>query len=483
MLSQVGFPKELKNEIEYSLPASVSSTSVKVVPSNLASVSSSVQTLTAGGPIQLNGTSSNIIFDIPAGGAKGQFIDPRFTTLNFRVQYKVESVGATNACTTAYLRSGAHAFFDRAYIQSQSGLVLDDVNMYGVVQDQLAALEIDVAQRDALAMMYGFRAEDAASDSQNNIQGHSIGGWTGANMAVANSPYYSYSLPLLSSLIGKGAHKMFQIGATNKLQLVLQTSAILPLSIVMGATTAGQPDATCKIVIDNISLSLQYVDIGAEGVKMLEKTGLQYYSGITYRASTATLPSTAGSVSLLTGLRGSSVRNIVTRCTEAATLSTAGCINYMYDSKLPLATSAQYNVNGVTVPPNPVDLLRAPATAYSFLQEANAAFNTYEFRSGLAPDRYCVYTATGGTLPSDIDYRISSTTTSTGNLAQFAFGYNMEKVSKAGIMDGANLNSGNTFLNLVLAAASSNTLTFIFIAKMDIIYVLDTATGEIVVRL
>jgi hypothetical protein len=50
-------------------------------------------------------------------------------------------------------------------------------------------------------------------------------------------------------------------------------------------------------------------------------------------------------------------------------------------------------------------------------------------------------------------------------------------------MDGMNLNSGNTFLNLTLANASSNTLTFFFIAKQDIIYVHDTETGDISARL
>lgn len=482
MLSAVGFPSELKSEIDYSLPASVSSYAVKVVPSNLSQVQSPTQTLTASSVIQLNGTSSNIIFDIPAGQGKGIFIDPRFSTLSFRANYEVVSAGSAAIITSAVLRSGAMAHFDREYIQSQSGVILDDVNLVGVVADQLHALEIDVAQRDALSMMYGFLYEPGTAGSYNRSQGHIISNLdaVGSGSLAAGSSYASYSVPLLNSLIGKGAAKFFQIGATNKLQLVLQTAAILPLTIITGTATTA---ATVRVTIDNISLNLQYVDIGAEGVRMLNKTGLQYYNGITYRASTATLPaSTSGAVSLLTGLRGSSVRAIMTRATEASTVSTAGCVNYLYDSKLPQATSIQYNVNGVMVPPNPVDLIHAPATAYSFLQEANASFNTYEFKSGLTPDRYCVYVP-GGTLPTDADYRVSATATSAYNQAQWAFGYNMEKVSKAGILDGANLNSGNTFLNMVLANANTNSLTFIFIAKMDVIYVLDTNTGEVSVRL
>lgn len=482
MLSQVGFPKELQNEIDYSLPANVSSYSVKVVPSNLSQVQSTTQSTTAtAGIIPILGTSSNIIFDIPAGQGKGIFIDPRFSTINFRVNYEIVSAGSAVVTGDVLLRSCGMAHFDRSYIQSQSGVVLDDVNLLGVVQDQLNSLEVDVAQRDALAMMYGFYYEPASTNSANTVNGHSIDNLTNKSSGsfTAGSKYYSYSMPLLNSLIGKGAGKFFQIGATNKLQLVLQTAAIAPITFTLtSATTAG----TIRYTIDNISLNLQYVDIGMEGVKMLNKTGLQYYNGITYRASTATLPSTSGAVSLLTGLRGSSVRTIMTRCCEAATLSTAGCCNYLYDSKLPQATSIQYNVNGLVVPPNPVDLIHAPATAYSFLQEGNSSFNTYEFKSGLTPDRYLCYVP-GGTLDTSADARITSNASVATSLAQFAFGYNLEKVSKAGILDGANLNSGNTFLNMVLANSSTYTLTFIFIAKMDIIYILDSNTGELSVRL
>jgi hypothetical protein len=488
MLSQVGYPSELQNEINYSIPASVNSYSVKVVPSNVSQVESATQSLgTVAAVINLQGTNSNVIFDIPAGQGKSQFIDPRFTTVNFRVNYEVVNNGATAVIASACLRSSAMAHFDRAYMQSQSGILLDDVNLVGVVSDQLNSLEIDVAQRDALALMYGFQYESATStgvaSSANTTQGHRINGLDAiaSGSLLVGKNYYSYSMPLLNSLIGKGAAKFFQIGATNKLQLVLQTAAVLPITLAM--TSAGTAP-TVKVTIDNISLNLQYVDIGADGVKMLNKTGLQYYNGITYRASTSTLPSSAGAVSLLTGLRGSSVRSIFTRCCEASTTTTAGCINYLYDSKLPQATSISYNVNGVIVPPNPVDLLRAPATAFAFTQESNSSFNTYEFKSGLTPDRYCLYVP-GGTLAADADKNIvaAGNASSAYNQAQWAFAYNMEKVSKSGIMDGANLNSGNTFLNLVLANGSTATLTFIFIAKMDIIYILDTATGDIQVRM
>lgn len=480
MLSQVGYPKELENPIQYSIPAEVSSYSVKVVPSNVSQIQSATQTLTASSAaLQLNGVSQNAIFDVPAGQGKSKFIDPRFSTINYRVNYEIVNTPSAAVITNAQLRSSAMAHFDRTYTQSQSGVILDDVNQVGLVQDTLIQLEIDVAQRDALALMYGFQFEGALTQSINVNQGHKIAGIDGQTLSAASSNYYSYSMPLLNSLIGKGANKFFQIGATSKLQVVMQTAAVLPITFVTALATVA---ATFRVTIDNISLNLQYIDIGEQGVKMLNKTGMQYYDAVTYRVSSSTLPSSAGSVSLLSGIRGSSVRALFARFCEASTLSTAGCINGIYDSKMPQASSIAWNVNGVLVPSNPVDLLRSPASAFSFCQEANSSFNNYEFKSGLTPSQYLVYIP-GGTLATDADKNITSSTSIVTAQAQFLWGYNMEKISKSGILDGVNLNAGQTFLNMTLANASTATMTIFFISKQDIIYVLDTMTGELTSRL
>jgi len=156
MSSSIGFPKELQNEIDYTLPASMSSYSVKVVPSNLSQVQTATQTLTASSTFQLNGTSSNVIFDIPAGQSKDVFIDPRFSTLSFRATYEIVNTPSSAIVSSAQLRGGAMSHFTRTYTQSQSGVILDDVNALEVVHDMLVQTEIDVASRDVLAAMYGF---------------------------------------------------------------------------------------------------------------------------------------------------------------------------------------------------------------------------------------------------------------------------------------------------------------------------------------
>jgi len=483
MASTIGFPKELQNEIDYSLPASMNAYSVKVVPSNLSQSQTATQTLTASSTLQLNGASQNIIFDIPAGQSKDVFIDPRFSTLSFRVNYEIVNTPSAAIVTSAQLRSHCMSHFARTYTQSQSGVILDDINNLDIVSDLLVQTELDAGQRDVLACMYGFQYEDAGTNQLFCNQGHVLRGINNTTLAAATSRYYSYCVPFLNSLIGKGASKFFQIGATGKLQVVLQTNSIIPVSFVTSTATTA---ATFRITIDNISLNLQYVSLGMEGMRMLNKTGTQYFNGITYRASSATIPSsTAGTISLLTGLRGSSVRSMFVRFTEASTLSTAGCINYTMDSKAPAATSIAWNINGILVPSNPTNIVNNPALAFAQTQQAIGNFNNYEFKSGLVPSQYFIYLPTGGTFPTDADqvFGLSTTGTTVANQAQFCWGYSLEKVSKGGILDGANLNSGNTFLNMNWATGNSNSVTAFFISKLDVIYVLDTLSGEISARL
>lgn len=482
MSAPVGFPKSLSNEGDYALPPDVQSYPVKVLPSNLSQVQSAAQTLTASSTLQLNGTSSNVIFDIPSAGSKSTFVDPRFSMLNFRARYSIASGASAAVITACQLRSAAMSFFDRTYTQS-NGVVLDDLNSLGVIADLLIQNQISTAIRDSLAVMYGFQYEDGATNALNVNQGHQVAGIHGQTLSAATDVYYSYCIPLLNSVIGQGASKMFNIGAVSNLQVVLQTAAIIPLTIVTGSATTA---AVMTVTLDNFSLNLQYVDIGMNGYKMLNKAGQQFYNAVTYRASTATLPSsTSGAVSLLSGIRASSVQALFSRFTEAATLSTAGCINYIQDSKAPLASSIAWNLNGQLVPSNPTNIVNNPALAFYQTQQASGNWDVKDFQSTLVPSQYFIYLPTGGSLPTDADrvFTAAGTASTFARQAQFSWGYNLQKCSTQSILDGANLSSGNTYLNMNLAANNSNTVTVFFIARCDVIYILDSASGQISVRL
>lgn len=405
--------------------------------------------------------------------------------VSFRANYEIVNTPSAAIVTSAQLRGGAMSHFTRTYTQSQEGVILDDVNSLEVVHDMLVQTEIDVNSRDVLAVMYGFQYEIPSPETTASVnvnQGHKINGIDNTTLAALTNRYYSYCMPLLNSLIGKGASKMFQIGATGKLQVVLQTNSILPITFLTGSAGTA---ATFRVTLDNFSLNLQYVQLGGEAMKLLNKTGLQYYNGITYRTSTATIPSsTSGQISLLTGLRGSSVRALFARFTEGAQ-TTSGCINGNLDSKCPVANSIAWNINGVLVPSNPTDIIRNPAQVFAQTQQAIGSFNNYEFKSGLVPARYFVRLPSSSSLPTDADqvFTIAGNASEVINQCQFLYGYSLEKVAKAGILDGMNCNSGSTFLNMNWSISNSNAVTAFFISKLDVIYVLDTNTGSIQVRL
>jgi hypothetical protein len=55
------------------------------------------------------------------------FLDSRFTTLGFRMTINVVTAGTTSAITSGFLRSHANSFFDRMYITSQNGQIIEDI--------------------------------------------------------------------------------------------------------------------------------------------------------------------------------------------------------------------------------------------------------------------------------------------------------------------------------------------------------------------
>lgn len=483
MSSTVGYPKELMNEISNSIDPNMKAYQVKVVPSNVSQVQSPTQTITGATTFnQLNNVSQNLIFDIPANQGKHTFIDHRCSNLNFRVAYEVVTT-TSGIIANMQLRSSALSFFNRNFMTSASGAVIDDVNFADVINDLLIQGDIGVHERDQLALLYGFQYEKAVDNQLYATNGHKIAGIDASTPAAATIKYYSYCVPLLNSLFGVGADKFFQIGACQKLTLNIATAPILPLTIY---NTSGS--MTFRVTIDNISLNLNYLNIGEPAVKLLNKTGLQYFSGITYRASSGTIPAgTSGNIQVLTGLRGSSTRALWFKCTEAATQTLAACANYIQDSKCPLATSISWNINGELYPSNPVNGVNNPSKLFYDTMNAFGNFTNREFKSGVVPSQYFIYPGikSGSSLPTDADqvYTSSGTASTIANVAQFSYGYNLETISKFGILDGKNISSGQTFLNINLAVPFTETLTLFFINKLDIIYVLNTDTGDISVRM
>ena len=127
--SAVSLPAEMQlGSLDYSLPPDARSYQVKVQPSNISQiVSPDIPFSTSATGLDYPFPSQQLIFDLPCGSSPSTFLDNRFTTLNFTATY---ANGSTNAgvLTSANLRSNANSFFDRMYITSQNGQILEDIN-------------------------------------------------------------------------------------------------------------------------------------------------------------------------------------------------------------------------------------------------------------------------------------------------------------------------------------------------------------------
>ena len=481
-MTTVGLPSELKPELDYSLPPGMSSYQVRVTPSNLSQVQSSTQTLTASSTINISNTSTNVIFEIPTQAGSNTVVDPRFTSLSFRVGYEIVSKGTNNAVTNCQLRSHAGAFFNRSFTQA-GGVILEDIANYDIINDFIVQQEFNVADRDAIAACYGFDYESSGASSQNNANGHKVNGIDAAANAAVGIRYYSYTIPLLNSVIGKGASKFFNISKVNKMQIVLTTSPLAPLTMIVG-TTGTAPDATFRITLDNFQLNLNYINLG-EASKLLAKAGPSYYNATTWRSSTSTLTAgVSGNVTSLVGVRGSSVRALWVKATEAVSaLTTTNCINGVFDSKALIASALSWNIGGLSVPSNPTNTSTNPSLAFLQTLQAYNSFDPMSFRSSVVPTRYFTYIP-GGTLPTDADqiYTVSGNASTVASQCMWSWGLSLETVAKMGILDGVNLNASSTFLNANLLMASTNAITLFFLAKMDVIYVIDEA-GNVSVRI
>jgi hypothetical protein len=453
------------------------------ISSNSASVAASAG---AGTIVEIGVPSTQVIFDIPTVASPNTWIDTAKSTISFRVKYSITPGGTpfADGALVSRLRGCAWNFFNRIF-HTSNGNIIDDVPLTNLVNQNHLQWNYDAAEIDSTAMAWGFDFQDASTNSLNTNTGHVIGNYVLAGTAnTANDSYYSYEFPLPSSVLGKFCKSMFPIGKVSKLSCTLQTDTTAPITTRIAVATSSAT-ASLSFVIDNIALNLQYVDLGEEGGRLLGGGSSAVVHGITHRVSTTSVASTSGAISVLMGLRGSSVRSLTTRCVDGS-VSMAASANGIYDSKALLANSMNYYLGGKDrVPPNPLNNVGQPASVFMRALHASDAFAERQFKFHATPREFLLRCASG-TAPSaathQADQRLidAGSQTNPNYLASWCFAMPLQKVSKSKILDGYNFNSSNQYFEANLQIASSNTLALYFIAEMDIIYIIEN--GEIMVR-
>ena len=506
--SSVGLPSEMMlGHLDYSLPPDAKSYSVKVQPSNISSVVSTFsapQGLTAFLP-DTPATVQNIIFDLPCGASPSMFLDNRFTTLNFTANLQMTSpgVGCGVATMIPYLRSSAYAYFDRLYIVSQNGQVIEDITEFGLMNDTLIALQMNNSIRHGCATSYGFNHGNnvTANEEQDDptmtsgCMGHQ---WDSITDNQAVTPHTgesrSYSVPLTSGVLGVLADKFLNIGRTSKLQLVLQTSTVIPISMVNSLTTVFTTIPTFQLTISNMSLQCEYIDVGINALQLLDQTlvdGKAYSHGVTYRTSTASLTSgISGSTSVLAGIRASSVKSLFVRFAQGGTVGVSTSLHGKYSSFNPCLNGINFSIGGIKFPQSPINPLLNPSQCFRDTQLAMGAWNNSNFCSGIPTWFYCKLSGGTGAFTSATnysqDYKWSLTewtfNASYCSPSQFIFGENTEVCMRRGLLSGLNATSAPIFLELSINNALTNAHTVYVQAMIDQVLIHDVRSGDIQVR-
>jgi hypothetical protein len=223
-------------------------------------------------------------------------------------------------------------------------------------------------------------------------------------------------------------------------------------------------------------------------LRMLDEAhpdGITYSHGVSYRTTTSTVTAAAGAVSVLAGLRASSVKSLFTRFVDLGAAGTANSSNGKYDSKNPHLNYINFNIGGLKYPQSPVPVLLSPAQCLSETNKAIGSFNNALYSSSIPTANYCKLaaggTAQGLTVGGTQCYEWNQGTDNVQQ-AQFIFGENLEVVSKKNILSGLNATSAPIFVELNLAVAPTNNQTLYTIAMIDHIIVHDTHSGDISVR-
>jgi len=486
----IGLPSALLPSLPAVLSPECSSQFVRVQPNNLSSIASAESAALSNSitvPSTISFPSTPINFTIPSGSSPNVFIDYSKSTLQFRVRYQLSTTATTSYTgLSSYLQGSAFSWFNRC-TELVNGMVVDDRTGWDLANNSDLNWQYNVADRDANVLSLGLRGEDGGTDSRNATQGHSIPIFTGTSMPTGSN-YYSYAVPLKSALIGVDAKSMFPIGRSGKVDVTLYTPQVAPVTI-LNATTAAGAGAKVTITIDQIAIELFYLTLDQKSASLLPAVGKPWaMTGITSRVSTGQVASgSTGAVSVQVPIRVKSARSLATRFIDSVQ-STAGSLAGIYDSKVPLVSAMSYYLAGQKRVPNvPHSSQFSIANLFNHTLQAyyDGGVDRLKSKCGLAYDSFALYWATGTapTAANGYDQQVvdATSTCDVGSIGGFEFAEDLRLCSSTSFLNGTDITSSNSYLELSILNAPTNAQNIYFICKADIIFII-MPDGNVEVR-
>lgn len=480
--SAIGLPASLDYKLPPSLPESAKATNVSVSPDGITSVTGpAIPTIFTNTTTNFgNYTSQLISFTIPSGMSDSVFMDCASTNLSFTMSYTVTTVGTATNPLFNLIGSGA-SWFDTLVLYSNN-VPIEQVNLYGLLQNYLLNNTVSLNEKQ------GGISVSMGSDGNSA---------SGLDLGTAVGTYrYNFCIPLLS-VIGINSDKFFPVGSVQNLSLQLMTTNTYPLASYSNGAPTSAGAISGGITLSEFNLNMKYIDIGDVAVNLLKQTlvdGKWFIKSQTYTNSSVSLPTGSnGAQQLLLQIRNTSVKSIFHQFGIA---QSAVCPNGYYDAVNPSLSSRQCQIGSQYFPNRPLNDLARPAESYPYLITAitqggglaksmGTVVDRYTYNSvipavsGLPAnsyDSYCVTPASGvRTAPAGSDLG-STNLIRFPNMAYYA--YDLEKSSGI-LFQGLNTRSQPPFLNLVLAQATTSTVTCNAWGLSDVILSIDLASKQI----
>jgi hypothetical protein len=369
------------------------------------------------------------------------------------------------------------------------GIQLYEINEYGVLFDTLSKVMLNQSDRCSgfgtvcLGLNDTPYTKSSTNASKVGNSGHVVNNLqtTASGLLTVGSEYHGYATMLVEPCIGSLASQFFPIGKVASYQLQISTDTILPLSYypTVVATAAG----TFSVTYDQFELVIPIIDIGSEAERVLEASsmvgGKQYFKSVSYRSSTATIPSgTGGTNDILIGVRAASAKAILARNYFSAPSSSS--VNDKYDSFNIASDGVQVQVAGSLFPQKPLNANQSPASILAELQKSFSALNLSIMNTALSPLNFSK--ATHAPSGSGNDYAVvaaSVTPTTSQNPAEFLIGLDLEACAKIGLLSGINTLTSPMFMRYNISSTTGAAVSCIFHLMHDVIYALDLLTGQI----
>ena len=283
-----------------------------------------------------------VIFEIPTG-KRNTFLDQTQTYLKFTANFV-----ASAACTTIpasgtqlpingiYLDNSAYSFIQRLDVLHASN-VLEQINEYGQIANLLLDTQLTMSDKSGLSSMLGtnpfnITTQELGAFSQFGtvVPLQTPGDRSGLPIdAVAvgtgysGSRPYTFTLPLLSGVVGANAQKCIPLGKLNspiRLEMYLSANDDAIFYSLAGAGATWQ--------LQNVELVCTFVEINDSTFNSSIIPGeVDYIATTTYRQVSASLPGTyQGEFTTLLPFRCCSLKGLFARFRPFVS-STQGAVN------------------------------------------------------------------------------------------------------------------------------------------------------------